>query len=106
MKSAYREAAAKLYSSDRWKRARRACLERDLNRCTAEELDGARCEETENLHVDHTVEAWLLLATGRDPCDVDFLQTVCASHHAQLGWLRRRQARKLGGWLGELADAA
>ena len=92
----------RFYSTRAWRTARLVRLALDGHRCTAEHADGARCDETRRLHVDHLEPVARLIAAGRDPCDTDVLQTLCASHHAELEWLRRRQDRRLVGTL-ELA---
>ena len=85
------EAARQVYDSSAWKRARKACLERDRYRCTVVEKTlenprGVRCTVTDTRELDahHTTKLRELVKKGLDPTDLRHLRTVCKRHHRML----------------------
>lgn len=76
--------AANLYSTLKWRAARRAAIARDSGSCTVARLLGGKCSGgTPHVHHIHPVEE------GGDPFALDNLGTVCASHHPAWEALRR-----------------
>ena len=73
------------YGSSRWKWTRDS-FRRANPLCAACLREGAIIKG--NL-VDHVVERPELIAMGKDPCDWDYLETLCTSHHQKK--LRRRK---------------
>lgn len=73
-----------LYSTLRWRVARRRALERDGNRCTIGRLTGEPCSGA-SLHVHHIVP----VGDGGALFDLDNLGTTCASHHPRWEAIRR-----------------
>ena len=70
-----------------WQNARRAALERDSYRCTAEEWDPTPCSDRLNVHhIDPQTE---------DPYDLDGLLTLCVVHHRLIHKLMEENERSL-----------
>ena len=78
----------RLYSSARWRKVRRAVLDRDAYACR-------RCGKGDDLIVHHDREAY----SGHDPLDADNLETLCRACHAREHNARRARTRQdaLGG---------
>jgi len=73
-----------VYRDPRWRRTRRAVIERDGHRCRA--IDGrARCRATRSLHAHHhPLSVVELVAAGLDPFDPAHSVTLCGSHHSRV----------------------
>lgn len=68
-----------VYADPRWQPSRLECFARDRFRCSCGFTGTAR-----TLHAHHVPRLRMLLALGRDPFDVDHIETKCGPCHSRL----------------------